>query len=117
MLLRWTARILSLASLGLILMFAFGGEEAGGMPTLREWGALTFFPIGVQVGMLLAWKKEIAGGLIALAALGGFYAYYMFMAGSLPGGPYFALFSLPAVLFLVSGIMAHRRGTVAPHQR
>ncbi len=107
--LRWAARLLSLASLGLILMFAFGGEEAGGMPTLKEWGALAFFPIGVQVGMLLAWKKEIAGAGVALAALAGFYVYYLFMSGALPGGPYFALFSLPAVLFLICGSMARAR--------
>ncbi len=99
---RWLARLSSLLSLGLIAAFALG---EGGSPSLREWGALALFPIGVGLGMLIAWRRELIGGLFSLASLAGFYLYYATLAGKLPHGPYFFLFSSPALLFILSGLL------------
>jgi hypothetical protein len=106
-LLAWAARLLSLASTGLLLAFAFGGHEPG-TPNAREWVLLAAFPIGVVAGMLVGWWRALAGGLLGLASLGAFYV----MAGAwgrFPTGPYFAIFALPCVLFLASGLLARRR--------
>jgi hypothetical protein len=53
-----------------------------------------------------------AGSLRHLHDAGSLGAFYV-MAGAwgrFPTGPYFAIFALPCVLFLVSGLLARRRG-------
>jgi hypothetical protein len=56
MALRWTARIWSGASIALVLAFIVGeGFHPSG---LNEWLGVLFFPIGISVGMILAWWKE-----------------------------------------------------------
>jgi hypothetical protein len=105
--LRWTARILSVASLLLLLAFATG--EDGLKPSRvapQEWIGLAFFPFGVAVGMLIGWWNEKLGGLISITSLAGFYLIYGgLVRGSLAMGWYFALFTLPGFLFLLSGLM------------
>ena len=99
-LIRWTARLLSLASTILLVQFAFSGGERP--PSAIEWTAIAFFPIGVVVGFAVAWRKERLGGLISLASLGAFYVVMYVRSGTLAIGPYFALFALPAPLFLLA---------------
>jgi hypothetical membrane protein len=103
---RWTARLLSLASIGLLLMFMFG---EGLNPTklhARELILLCFFPIGVIVGMILAWRRESLGGMVAVASLAAFYAVHWAGAGRWPQGAAFLAFTCPAFLFLLA---AHLR--------
>lgn len=99
-LIRWTARLLSLASTFLLVQFAFSGGERP--PSAIEWTALAFFPIGVVVGFAVAWRKERMGALISLASLGAFYVVMYLRSGTVALGPYFALFTLPAALFLLA---------------
>lgn len=101
--LRWVARAASLASLGLLAMFALSGGDA---PTASEWLMLAFFPIGVAIGMLVAWRSEILGGSIAAASLGAFYAIVSLDASRPPMGPWFVVFASPALVLLVCGLMA-----------
>lgn len=106
--LRWSARITSAATIAILALFAFGGGEPG-LPNAREVVLLLFFPVGLIVGLVLGWWRERAGGILALASMGGFYAVYGAMHGGLPRGPYFAILAVPAVLFVVAG-MVDRRG-------
>lgn len=100
--LRWVARAASLASLGLLAMFALSGGDA---PTASEWLMLAFFPIGVAIGMLVAWRSEILGGSIAAASLGAFYAIVSLDAARPPAGPWFVVFASPALALLACGVM------------
>jgi hypothetical protein len=61
---RWTARVWSIASIGIILRFIFGE----GMKRVRpsEWLLFLFFPAGICIGMILAWWKEGVGGGITV---------------------------------------------------
>lgn len=104
---RWIARLLSLASATLLLMFMFGGAEHLRFTT-REIVAVAFFPIGVIIGFGVAWLRPLLGAIISLGSLAVFYAFMLISSGGVPGGPYFLLFALPAILFLVSGLRSER---------
>lgn len=99
--LRWIARAASVASLALLAMFALSG---GAAPSASEWLMLAFFPIGVAVGMLVAWRSEIIGGVIAAASLVAFYAIISLDAARPPAGPWFVVFASPAMALLACGI-------------
>jgi hypothetical protein len=100
---RWVARILSLASMALLAVFATSG---GGTPSAREMVALAFFPLGVSIGFVIAWWREGLGGLTSVVSLALFYLWMGLMSGRALG-PYFVLFSAPGFLFLASWL-AHR---------
>ena len=72
----WIARMWSIISIGLLLMF-FVGEGIFDPhmlpPTPSEWIMLLFFPAGVIVGMVESWRYEKAGGLITVFSLIVFY--------------------------------------------
>ena len=100
---RWFARAASLASLGLLAMFATSG---GAAPSAFEWLLLALFPIGVAIGMIVAWWREILGGAITAASLGAFYAIISLDAARPPAGPWFAMFAAPGVVLLACGLSA-----------
>ncbi len=106
--LRWLARGLSLVSLVLLALFAFGGHESMS-PTPKEWLLLAFFPIGVALGMVLGWWRELLGGIITAIALAGFYAIELSSGTIHPNPAYllnFAIFALPGLMFLALGLWA-----------
>jgi hypothetical protein len=111
--LRWTARATSVASILLLGLFAFGGAEAF-RPTATEAVALAFFPGGVALGMLVGWWREGLGGLITLISLGLFYAWLIALSGHAPGGPFFLIFSSPGLLFLMCWLLERARRDRAP---
>ena len=94
----WTARLWSIASLGIILLFIFGE----GMHRVRpsEWLLFLFFPAGICVGMILSWWKEGLGGAVTVGSLIAFYAIHFAIAHTFPHGWAFLVFSLPGFLFL-----------------
>jgi hypothetical protein len=99
-LLRWTARAASLVSLAFLAMFATSG---GAAPTAAEWLLLAFFPIGVALGMIVAWHREILGGVIAASSLAAFHALLL-LDGSRPApGWWFLVFASPALAVFPSG--------------
>jgi hypothetical protein len=106
LLLRWIARLASLASVGLLSLFFFGTL---GSPTPGEAIALAFFPIGVALGMLMGWWREAWGGWATLLSLAAFYLWMIVLAGHPPRGPYFLLFAAPGLLFLVCSLIERRR--------
>ena len=106
--LKWLARVSSLASIGLLGLFLFGGEESLA-PTLREAIAMVFFPFGVIAGMIVGWKNELRGGLISVSSLAVFYAVMAIMGRGIPTTPWFVIFTLPGLLFLTAGLLQKRR--------
>lgn len=107
---RWGARISAAGSLLLLSAFIFGGnEQSTAGPTATQWIGLAFFPIGIIVGLLVAYWKEIPGGGITVLSLAGFYVWHFVVSGKLSCGPWFALFAAPGFLFLVAGLVARHR--------
>ena len=104
-LVRWTARVMSLAILFLLGLFMFG-QDGISRVTIAEWTGLAFFPIGVAVGFLIGWKNELLGGIISVASLACFYLIYgLGLTGQLPGGAWFVAFTFPGFLFLIYGLL------------
>jgi hypothetical protein len=101
---RWIARLTSLGTIAVIAAFAFGE----GTPSGQDWLLLVFFPIGLLVGLVLAWRNELLGGAVALGSMLAFCAVVFAASGRMPTGPYFAVLAAPAALFLVSGLLARR---------
>jgi hypothetical protein len=102
---RWIARGWSLLSLGFVALFVLGQALHPTAPlptTARDLIGLSLFPLGVCLGMILAWKWEALGGSIILGSLAAFYALLRFTDGRFPRGPYFALVAAPGDLFILS---------------
>lgn len=100
---RWFARATSVLSIGLLLLFIIGEGSGPRAVASREWIGLLFFPFGVVVGMLVAWKRELLGSLLSIASLVCFYIVYGFILnGRLPGAWAFAAFTSPAFFFLLT---------------
>ena len=110
--LRWTARVWGIASSLLLLAFAFGGREHVRF-TAAEAIAFLFFPVGVIAGFAVAWRRELAGGLITIGSLTLFYLVLFARAGRCPSGPYFLLFTAPGFLHVASSLIAARRARSA----
>jgi hypothetical protein len=100
---RWLARIASLASIAMLAVFATSG---GNFPTAGEWLLIAFFPVGVVVGMIVAWWREIAGGIITLLSLVAFYITLLITSGHAPTTPWFVVFASPGLLLLLCGLLA-----------
>ena len=104
-LLRWTARILSVMSVAILLLFIFGEGSHWWNVTLNQMVGLLFFPVGLIVGLIVAWWKEFLGGAIAVGSVAAIYVVYGWLLnGSLAQGWWFLVFAIPGALFLAYGI-------------
>ncbi|MBK7932444.1 MAG: hypothetical protein IPK01_02895 [Acidobacteria bacterium] len=89
---RWTGRLLSLAT-GLLLALFFLGEglHFSELAALELIGLL-FFPFGLLIGFAVGWHNELAGGGISVVSVAAFYLIYGMVAnGSLPSGFFFCI--------------------------
>ncbi len=99
--LRWLARAASLASLALLAMFA---TTDGNAPSAWEWLLILFFPIGVAVGLVLAWFNEIRGGSLATLSLVALHLLMWSHDSQFWHGPWFLVFASPAIALLACGL-------------
>ena len=106
--LRWLARLGSMASVALLFLFLFGEEMDPSQLTTSDILALLFFPFGVAAGMLLAWRWETLGGTVTVFSLLAFYKVIYATSGRFPGGIWFMLFALPGLIFLYCGLRSRR---------
>jgi hypothetical protein len=103
--LRWIARILSIISIGFVLLFLVGEvlpPHAEAVFKFRDILAMIFFPIGVCFGLGLAWRREPQGGTIAIGCVAAFYLILFLFDGRFPRGPYFFLLASPGLLFVAA---------------
>ena len=105
---RWIARAWSLLSLVFVALFAIGEilTTKGPLPTPQEWIGLILWPIGVAIGLIVAWYREALGGLLALACLIAFCVWNLLQSGHLPQSLLFFLLGAPALVFLLSAWLA-----------
>jgi hypothetical protein len=108
---RWVARAWSILNILIIFLFAIGESlrPLGPVPTYKEWISLALWPVGVAIGLLLSWLREILGGIVTLGCLAAFYLWTLLRSGNLPQGPLFALIAAPALVFLLAGALTPRR--------
>ncbi len=100
--LRWAARLASVVCLAIILLFFLGEGFGAAQIGAREWLGFLFFPLGVFVGLVLAWKKEGLGGMINIFAVLGFYLIYgWLLSGSFWQGWALIPFLIPGILFVL----------------
>ncbi len=100
--LQLTARALSLVSIGVISLFFLGEGINLSALSPKEYILLPFFPLGVLLGMIIAWKNETVGGTITIASLVLFYFLHgLVNSGGFPRGWLFFALSFPGFLFLL----------------
>ncbi len=97
---RWTARAWAVASIGLILAFLVGEGLDLSQMKASEWFGFLFFPVGICAGMILAWWREVLGGIVTVGSLLIFYMIHFMTAGTLPRGWAWLVFAAPGFLFL-----------------
>jgi hypothetical protein len=113
---RWSARLLSLASTVMLLLFVFGEKFEASKVTGRQWLALVFFPLGIVVGFAVAWWKEGLGGGITVVSLLIFYLIFLLLLrGNLARGAWFLVFAIPGFLFLAAYAISRARRLPQTH--
>jgi len=105
---RWLARLTSLLSLGIVAMFLLAEPFNPRNVRPREWVGFVCFPIGVMIGLIIAWWKEGLGATISISSLAAFYLVYEWLMGSNIHGPWFVIFASPAFLFLIAWFLSKR---------
>lgn len=95
------ARVGSIASITLLVSLFMGEALHPATISPNEWAGLLFFPIGITIGMILAWWKEGLGSAVTLLSLLAFYLVYGYFLGNHIGGWAFIAFASPGFLFLL----------------
>ncbi len=99
------ARVGSIASITLLVLLFMGEGLHPSDISPREWAGLLFFPIGVMVGMIIAWWREGLGSAVTLGSLLAFYLVYGYLLRNHIGGWAFIVFASPGFLFLLHWLL------------
>ncbi len=108
-LLLWSARIVGgifVAVLLFVIVVTFVHPAAEPLPPGSEWLGLAMFPFGVFVAYALAFRWGLAGGVLAILCLFGWWAYVGFMPRILPIA---AMMAIPGILYVTHGLLSRRR--------
>ena len=100
------ARVGSIASIALLVSIFMGEALQPSDISSNEWAGLLFFPIGVTIGMIVAWWKEGLGSAVTLLSLLAFYLVYGYLLRNHIGGWAFIAFASPGFLFLLHWVCA-----------
>jgi hypothetical protein len=109
---RWIARILSIMSVAFLLIMVVPqllNPQQSKTLTFGEIVGLFFFPLGVCVGLIIAWKWEGQGGVIAVGSVICFHVTMLITGGSLDINPFIEGLAVPGVLFLICWFLSRRR--------
>lgn len=113
--LRFCARAASIVCLAIIFLFFLGEDFEFSKLTVAEWIGFGFFPVGVLIGLVLAWEEEMIGGTITLVSIAAFYLVYGWVLNStLRMGWAFLPFVIPGALFVAYGLVRMNKGQAAP---
>ena len=106
-LLRWAARIASVVCIAIIFLFFVGEGIDFSNVAAAEYVGLLFFPLGVMIGLVLAWREEFAGGAVTVISIAAFYIIYgAILSGKLWQGWAFLPFLIPGFLFMLYGLQS-----------
>ena len=104
------ARVGSIASITLLVIVFMDDALHPSKVAPREWLGLLFFPIGITIGMVVAWWKEGIGSVLTVGSLGAFYLVYGYLMRNHIGGWVFIMFASPGFLFLLHWLMRGGEG-------
>jgi hypothetical protein len=95
--------------MALVVAFIFG--EGLDLKRGTEIAGFIFFPVGICLGMLVAWWHEGIGGAITAFSLIVFYSIHYFTSGTFPRGAAWIVFAFPGFLFLLywAGLQKERK--------
>jgi hypothetical protein len=114
--LRWTARITGALLVGLVLLFAIGeGVHPRDFDLVTGSMMLTF--LVCHVGMVVLWRWELAGGMMSVMGMTGFYTIEYISSGKLPGGWVLPVCFLPGIFALASWAIREKPKTEATADR
>lgn len=111
---RWIARIWGSIGAAFLLFMTIGsllGPE--NLPTFGEWIQLLFFPFGVSIGLIAAWKWEGVGGLIAIGSVIVFHGTMLISHGRLDLNPFIDGIAAPGLLFLICWLLSRERSGIS----
>ncbi|MGA8264011.1 MAG: hypothetical protein WB779_06175 [Ignavibacteriaceae bacterium] len=99
------ARFWSVLSTIMILLFLFGEGLDPSRLTVNEWVGFLFFPLGLVLGLIISWKKEIFGGVVTIVSVTVF---------TIMMGINWFIFALgfPAVLFIIHAMIVKNKSEV-----
>lgn len=108
--LRWAARLLGTFVAGMLLLFMIGNHYNPFTMQLRDAIHTLFMPVGVVVGLVLAWRWQKLGGLIATLGMAGWSAMFLLPRGGF--NPRYLwvplLLTLPGLLHLLAAMLRER---------
>jgi hypothetical protein len=106
---RWLARLLAALLVGIVVLFfvGTGGFNPWQLSTI-EAVLMAFFAMAC-LGLVIAWRWEMLGGILATAGILLFFATEFAVRGRWPNGWPFYLMLVPGLLFLLSGFLKERR--------
>jgi hypothetical protein len=81
----------------------------------NEWFGLVFFPLGIIVGLAIAWWKEGLGISITVGSLLAFYFVYGYLLQYHVAGWAFVMFASPAFLFFFHWVLRHTSHVAPTH--
>jgi hypothetical protein len=104
----WAARITAAVAALIILTFMVGGGFRNALSLVLDLSTgETLMMISFLVfwsGLIIGWKREMAGGLTCLFSIAVLYMVDYLFTGSFPRGPYFPILTIPGFLYLYVGI-------------
>ncbi len=109
---KWIARIWSILSLAFLLLF-FGASIIGSIGkdtfVFKDVFQFVFFPIGLTIGLIIAWKWEGPGGIIAIGSIIGFHLQMLVIHGKPDFVLFIDLLAAPGILFILYWILSRKR--------
>ena len=109
---KWIARIWSILSFAFLLLF-FGAHIFSSSETdtfaFKDLLQFVFFPIGLTIGLIIAWKMEGLGGIIAIASIIGFHLQMLITHGKPDFVLLIELLAAPGILFILYWILSRKR--------
>ena len=113
--LKWLARILSMAAILFLVMFsfdAFGGDEPFG----RQLTGFLIHNIPAFLlifSLIIAWKYEIAGGVLFLLAFVAMGVWFKAFAGNSASLIVISPFFIAGCAFIIHALLSARKGRQA----
>jgi len=110
--LKYTARILSTITLIFITIFILGHiffPDAESSITFTESIGFLFFPIGFSIGLIIAYKNELLGGIITLISFIFFVIFIYILRGIFiiaMDHLFFTILNIPGILYIIVGILS-----------
>lgn len=109
----WAARLTGIAIGGLFLLFFVGEGNFSQLMQVSavEWALIACIPMVFIIGVILAWKWEMLGGVVILASVLAFNAIDIASSKAFSGEVEFAFVLVPGILFILSAFLT-RRGSL-----